>query len=152
MPIVLPHNAVHGCESQTCAFSLLLGRKERLKNVRLQVRLYANPRIAHRYQHVRSRFYLDVFRQIGVIQLCRTRFNDELTAALHRIPRIQSQVDQNLAELIRIQAYRSAVLVQTQGYLNLLADHPLQQFDRVPDHFIYRQQFGLNHLSARKCQ
>ena len=148
-------DAIDGRETEARALPLLLGGEERLEDLGEVLGRDAAARVldhqagifAHRQHvaalgaHVGGGDALGGERQPAAAV---DRFR------LHRVARVDHQVDDHLLELRRVRAHRAEVAVVPDDELDLLADQPLEHLRDVGDDVGQLEHLGPQRLLARE--
>ena len=101
-PAALFDNAVDGGESQAGSLPLLLGRKERLEEVRHHFLGNAGARVADFELHVAPRLDFGVLLGVAGSQIDVGGFDQQRSAVRHGVPRIDGEVHEHLVQLPRV--------------------------------------------------
>ena len=82
--------AIDGAEAKTGAQPYILGREEGLQNARLDLGWDAGTVIRDRQQDIVAGQNIVVFGCIILVEACNRRFNRQLAAIRHSVPRIDA--------------------------------------------------------------
>ena len=120
-------DAVDRGQPQTGALAQLLGGEERFEQVGEGVVVHAAAGVAHRQAHVAARRDLRVTEAVGLVEGDRGGLDGDPAGVADGVAGVDTQVDEDLVDLGRIDAHRRQPPGRQPGEVDVLADEP-------PDH------------------
>ncbi len=135
----------HG-QSQPGSLPDLFRREKWLKNAPQDIRRHSRPRIGHRNHHIIAWRHDLIAHLIGTISREVIRLYDQASAPLHRIPRINGQIDNALFQLTAIAFDGPQVAPMHNHQFYRFPQKPTQQIGQFCQHIRDIHDAGTNRL------
>ena len=116
----------------------------------LRFRAHSTAPVSHNQHHRRRRARQR--RRFRQTILAVSRFDENPSTLVHRIARVQHQVEKNLLHLRGIDLHQPKITVQVSNQFELLAQQPREKTLRIRDDLVQAQNARLDHLLPRDSQ
>ena len=144
----LLHDAVDGGETEPVPLAVRLGREERLEDMREHFARHADPGIFHPQTDPVPGLDTVVNRERGVVDVDVGRLDRKAPSFGHRVPGVESQVQDHLLELRGFGLHRRNVVTEPHVQLDILTEHALQHPLGIAHHVVEVEDTGSDDLAA----
>ncbi len=149
-PAVPFHDAIYRCQPQPSSPAHLLGRKKGFKDALDRCGVHPLPGVGNREQDIAPWPAVGMMAAVFLPDFDILRFNEELSAARHCIPRVQAEIHDHLLHLRGIRQRDSQILRRQNPDLDIVADDPPEEIHFFLDENVQVHLSGLQELFSPK--
>src|SRR5262249_222111 len=144
--------AINHRQAQSCALAYFLCGKERLKDMRLRLRVHTFARVLNRQGDVVTGLGDATSLGLSDVEVNIARLDDASSSIRHSVARIYHQVHQHLLHLAGIRFHHPELSVRDELQFDMGPDNSAEHLADTADHLIQIEGFSLEHLLAAKGQ